>query len=114
MINRDDFFAQLDVILTEIGFVKNEDLYIRELKSQSPGQSMIINGQRFDKPGAIINVKQTVKFEGEGSVYNSEEDVVNFEMIKVSVYNNDELVMCSNNGFYYDESDKFKNYISQL
>ena len=114
MINRDDFFEQLDIILTEIGFVKNEDLYIRELKSQSPGQSMIVNGQRYDKPGSIINVKQIVKFEGEGSVYNGDEDVVNFELIKVSVYNNDKLVMLANNGFYYDEVDKFKNYINQL
>lgn len=109
---RNNFLTQLDQFLTSLGFSKTDNVYIKEFQVRGQGSTMMINGQRFDQPGQLINVKKEIKLRGEGEVFD-DNSTDKFEMIYVAEYNNNERIKYINNAFYYDEIDMFKNLINK-
>lgn len=108
-MNREEFLNSINDYLESVGFIKNDNIYLKETQARTAGQVMVINGRRMEQPGQIINIKMTIEECGEGFV--GEES---FELIGLKVAQNNEIIAEYNISFYYDEFETFKEYCKKL
>jgi hypothetical protein len=106
-MSRDEYLIEIEKILSEENFVKNNDEYVRTDSFQQPGQIMIINGQSFQQPGALIKVEFIIKDLGEtwiedynGKVYVEQfkfmikqDDEISFELDELMYFEKPELIL---------------------
>lgn len=114
-MDREQFLDFVKEILISHGYILEEDnIYKRELNIQQPGHQMIINGQRISSPGQIIKVEYRFKLEGEGYIEDNEGNKQEFEMINISVTENNDTRYDFTESFYYNESNRFLDFFTKI
>lgn len=113
---KEQWLNTIQPILTGFSFNFVDDMYVRETKHSSGGQTIIINGQRMEQPGQSYLVKYIIRFNGDGWIANEDETNQRpFTQVVFETSTNNEnpqhiVEMC----LYWDEPDILGNYIKQI
>lgn len=107
---KDDFVSQMNDYLVQLGFVKENDSYIKKEYVHS-NQQVVINGQVIKSPPIEVEVK--VELLGTGLVIGEEENQTEFELINFTLKQNNEIVKEINYSYYYN-FDEFVNIFNNF
>lgn len=105
-MNRDEYLMEVIKILNGEGFVKDSDMFIKTILRQQPGQTMIINGQRFQQPSMDIKTEFIITDLGE--VWEETVGVevkIPREQFKFMIKQNDEIVFELDELMYFEKPE---------
>lgn len=101
--------------LSSRGFQEVDCGYERKQTIQQPGRTVSINGQVFQQPGNIIEVRQIITNLGDGWLADMDEsNKKEFTQYKFEIYQGDNLVTQYEENFYWDEPNYFINVFNQV
>lgn len=114
MKTRKDFLSEIDVILNNHQFEKNENIYTCIQQQEQPGATININGQIIQQPPQLIVNKFILTCLGEGWVSDVDEsNKLFFEQVRYEIFQNDNQVFNIEDCFYYDEAERIMNNFMQ-
>lgn len=103
-IFKDQFFNDLDVFLTGMGFSKTDNSYKLTTHLQQPDTQLIINGQMIIQPGKQTLIECLLELFGEGRVEHlgSDREPDEFELVLFEIRTDGNLRMSHMEGIYHD------------
>ena len=107
-----NLYNHIESTLNGKGFTKNDNKWSLTKQIQQPCQIMIINGQRMEQPGQVINIEYIVELLGEGyiettNIPDTRNDILYMNFI--TKQGEDEL---NSNAFgLYDDDSEYFNII---
>lgn len=113
-MSRDEYLIEVIKILNGEGFVKDGDIFIKTIFSQQPGQTMIINGQRFQQPS--IDIKSEFIINDLGEVWEETvgvETKIPREQFKFLIKQNDEIVFELDELMYFEKPELILQYFKK-
>lgn len=112
---KDPFIQAIESFFTSYGFVRQESKFLREVMHQEPGQTVIINGQRYHQPGPQRMITFECELFGQGYVDHMDERPKDlFELIGFVIILEGNPVGHYCEGFYYDDIERFKMIAKQI
>lgn len=112
---RNEFYQNLEDILTKYQFIKNDNKYTLEETYQKPGQTMIINGQRIDQLPTPVLVKKEVTVIGDGSVSNEDgSNEQGFTQIELNLFVSNEPNGTLHEAFMWDDINYFNKVLTEF
>ena len=112
---REDFISNIKSALYNYGFKEEGENYLKNIQFRTPGQVMIINGQRMEHPGEIIETVYKVNIIGDGWVSNTDGvDKEEFTQIGFEIYQNQEKIWGEEFCFYWDNPNNFNIILNQV
>lgn len=111
ILSKESFKNSIETILLQEGFKIQESYYIKELKTETPGRMMVINGQPIQEPPTTIITKITIEDFGDGYIEsdggNKREFTEYSFKIEQSGIENGVVV-----AIYWDDADEIKKYLN--
>lgn len=118
-VTKEKWLSNVNSVLKEYSFKNIDDnKYELEIEQRSPGQVIVINGQRMEQPGNIVKLKYVVQLNEDGCIQNldkhfNEIGCRNFTQILFEIYVDNIKQYSSEEFLFWDES-KIKNYIKEI
>lgn len=113
MATKEDFINYIDSKLSP-HFTREGVIWSCDKQVSMGNQIMVINGRRFEQPGATKNIKLCVELTGEGCLKEPNEDIP-FIQVKFYVIEDDETrYLCPETCLYYDDNIYFDNLIKEF
>ena len=109
------FTEQISQLLGTYGFTETDNVFTLTKEVAQPGQTMIINGQRFEQPGKTIEVINRVYMLGDGWVSNLDDtNKQDMLWIKFEALIENESQGDITHAFYANDYDQFNNMLCKI
>ena len=113
MANKEDFVKYIDEKLSP-HFTKDGEKWTCEKQVSMGNQIMVVNGQRYEQPGAVKTIKFCIELTGDGCLKETNQDIP-FVQINFYVIEDDETkYLCPETCLYYDDNEYFSNLIREF
>lgn len=114
---RNNFLEKISRELEYYGFRRSADEFTVDQNIRTGGQTMIINGQRYEDPGQIIPIKMIVRALGTGEVWDDATPKDYFECFafRIGVRLGDKYEERGiDSSIYYNEPERFMVEFKQI